>query len=162
MQTVIKDLNEYLEMAYLEVTKIDVEKQSIMNQYARLQQDTFDFSSLTHEEINEMMNEEVRDFVLKLMEVKRLFQEFPSNFDREIHMENVPAFHVQKTIKRLDMLSEELASEVVIELDMEMDKLEVRGEIENVKKVLGLIDKIEELTEKLLELTSEIEVLLEL
>lgn len=162
MQKVVKDLNEYLEMGFLEVTKIDVEKQNIINQYAQLQQDTFDFTALSDEEINEMMNEEVRDFVLKLMEVKRLFQEFPSEFDKEIHMDNVPGFHVKKTIKRLDMISEELSSEIVIELDMEMDKLEVRGEVENVKRVLDLIDKIEELTEKLLELTSEIEVLLEL
>lgn len=32
------------------------------------------------------------------------------------------------------MISEELSSEIVIELDIQMDKLEVRGEIENVKK----------------------------
>lgn len=70
-----------------------------MNQYAQLQQDTFDFTALSHEEINEMMNEEVRDFVLKLMEVKRLFQEFPSEFDKEIHMDNVPGFHVKKRSK---------------------------------------------------------------
>ncbi|GAB6590100.1 hypothetical protein bcgnr5378_64160 [Bacillus cereus] len=162
MKTVQDNLNVLLEMALLEVVKIDAEQQNIMNEYVQKQQEIFDLTMLTEEEIHEMMSEEVKGFVKKLEQVKQLFQLFPSNFDREIEMDSVPKFNVQKTVKRLDMISEELASEIVIELDIEMDKLEIRGEVENVKKVLDLIDKIEELTEKLLELTSEIEVLLEL
>lgn len=162
MKTVQDNLNVLLEMALLEVVKIDAEQQNIMNEYVQKQQEIFDLTMLTEEEIHEMMSEEVKGFVKKLEQVKQLFQLFPSNFDREIEIDSVPKFNVQKTVKRLDMISEELASEIVIELDIEMDKLEIRGEVENVKKVLDLIDKIEELTEKLLELTSEIEVLLEL
>ncbi|MGR5921001.1 hypothetical protein ACT7DD_15250 [Bacillus paranthracis] len=162
MKTVMKDLNQYLEMALLEVVKIDTEQQNIMNTYARKQQEVFDLTMLTEEEIHEMMREEVKDFVDKLGQVKQLLHFFPSNFDREIRMDSVPGFHVQKTIKRLDMISEELASEIIIELDIEVDKLGVMEDLEGVNKILDLIDKVTDLTDKLLELTAEIEVLLEL
>ncbi|BCC09588.1 MULTISPECIES: hypothetical protein [Bacillus] len=162
MKKVVKDLNEYLEMAYLEVVKIDTEKQNIMNTYVQKQQEVFDLTMLTEEEIHEMMREEVKDFVHKLGQVKQLLHFFPTNFDRDIQMDSVPGFHVQKTIKRLDMISEELASEIIIELDMEVDKLGVMEDLEGVNKTLDLIDKIVELTDRLLELTAEIEVLLEL
>lgn len=162
MKTVKDNLNVLLEMALLEVTKIDTEQQNIMNAYAQKQQEVFDLTMLTEEEVNEMMREEVKDFVERLKQVKQLFHLFPSEFDREIQMDSVPAFHVEKTIKRLDMISEELASEIIIELDVEVDKLGVMEDLEGVNRLLNLIDKIEELTDKLLELTAEIEVLLEL
>lgn len=162
MKTVTDNLNVLLEMALLEVVKIDAEKQNIMNTYVQKQQEVFDLTMLTEEEIHEMMSEEVKGFVDKLEQVKQLFQFFPSDFDREIEMQTVPKFNVQKTIKRLDMISEELASEIIIELDVEVDKLGVMEDLEGVNRLLNLIDKIEELTDKLLELTAEIEVLLEL
>lgn len=162
MKTVKDNLNVLLEMALLEVVKIDTEQQNIMNAYVKKQQETFDLTMLTEEEIHEMMSEEVKGFVDKLEQVKQLFQFFPSNFDREIEMNSVPTFNVQKTIKRLDMIAEELASEIVIELDIEMDKMEVIGDVEGVNHSIKLIKKIEELTDRLLELTCEIEVLLEL
>lgn len=162
MKTVKDNLNVLLEMALLEVIKIDTEKQNIMNEYVQKQQETFDLTMLTEEEVHEMMSEEVKGFVDKLEQVKQLFQFFPSDFDREIEMQSVPKFNIQKTIKRLDMIAEELASEIVIELDMGMDKMEVTGDVEGVNYSIKLIDKIEELTDRLLELTAEIEVLLEL
>lgn len=161
MKTVKDNLNVLLEMALLEVIKIDTEKQNIMNEYVQKQQETFDLTMLT-EEVHEMMSEEVKGFVDKLEQVKQLFQFFPSDFDREIEMQSVPKFNIQKTIKRLDMIAEELASEIVIELDMGMDKMEVTGDVEGVNYSIKLIDKIEELTDRLLELTAEIEVLFEL
>ncbi len=162
MKTVKDNLNVLLEMALLEVVKIYTEQQNIINEYAQKQQETFDLTMLTEEEVHEMMSEEVKGFVDKLEQVKELFQFFPSDFDREIEMQSVPKFNIQKTIKRLDMVAEELASEIVIELDMEMDKMEVTGDVEGVNHSMKLIDKIEELTDRLLELTAEIEVLLEL
>lgn len=162
MKTVKDNLNVLLEMALLEVVKIDTEQQNIMNAYVQKQQETFDLTMLTEEEIHEMMSEEVKGFVDKLEQVKQLFQFFPSNFDREIEMDSVLKFNVQKTVKRLDMISEELSSEIVIELDMEMDKMEVTGDVEGVSHSIKLIKKIEELADRLLELTCEIEVLLEL
>lgn len=162
MKTVKDNLNVLLEMALLEVIKIDTEKQNIMNEYVQKQQETFDLTMLTEEEVHEMMSEEVKGFVDKLEQVKQLFQFFPSDFDREIEMQSVPKFNIQKTIKRLDMIAEELASEIVIELDMGMDKMEVTGDVEGVNYSIKLIDKIEELTDRLLELTAEIEVLFEL
>lgn len=162
MKTVKDNLNVLLEMALLEVIKIDTEKQNIMNEYVQKQQETFDLTMLTEEEVHEMMSEEVKGFVDKLEQVKQLFQFFPSDFDREIEIQSVPKFNIQKTIKRLDMIAEELASEIVIELDMGMDKMEVTGDVEGVNYSIKLIDKIEELTDRLLELTAEIEVLLEL
>ncbi|BCC32958.1 hypothetical protein BCM0100_p211 (plasmid) [Bacillus cereus] len=162
MKTVKDNLNVLLEMALLEVIKIDTEKQNITNEYVQKQQETFDLTMLTEEEVHEMMSEEVKGFVDKLEQVKELFQFFPSDFDREIEMQSVPKFNIQKTIKRLDMVAEELASEIVIELDMVMDKMEVNGDVEGVNHSMKLIDKIEELTDRLLELTAEIEVLLEL
>ncbi|CKE55173.1 Uncharacterised protein [Streptococcus pneumoniae] len=162
MKTVKDNLNVLLEMALLEVVKIDTEKQNIMNEYVQKQQEIFDLTMLTEEEMHEMMHEEVKDFVDKLEQVKQLLHFFPSDFDREIEMQSVPKFNIQKTIKRLDMVAEELASEIIIELDIEVDKLGVSDDLEGVNRVLNLIDKIVELTDRLLELTAEIEVLLEL
>ncbi|HGP3677536.1 TPA: hypothetical protein ACLIVI_005466 [Bacillus pacificus] len=162
MKTVKDNLNVLLEMALLEVVKIYAEQQNIINEYVQKQQETFDLTMLTEEEIHEMMSEEVKGFVDKLKEVKRLFQFFPSDFDHEIEVQSVPMFNIQKTIKRLDMIAEELASEIVIELDMDMDKMEVTGDVEGVNHSIKLVKKIEELTDRLLELTAEIEVLLEL
>ncbi|WP_152312929.1 hypothetical protein, partial [Streptococcus pneumoniae] len=87
MKTVKDNLNVLLEMALLEVVKIDTEKQNIMNEYVQKQQEIFDLTMLTEEEMHEMMHEEVKDFVDKLEQVKQLLHFFPSDFDREIEMQ---------------------------------------------------------------------------
>lgn len=168
MSNVIDEIMNQLEIALFEVNKINVNQQQLFNMYRQIQFRTFNVSHFTEEEkeeIEDMFMEEMDDFRMHMVEVLNHFKGLHIKLVKDENND----FNLLKSLEIIDTISENLASEFSVELDDILDDYELQFELKGDEEskemaavVLDLKDKIEDLSEKMINLTAFTEVFLEL
>ncbi|MDJ1478695.1 hypothetical protein QBX67_27085 [Bacillus sp. LS15-K4] len=168
MGNVIDEIMNQLEIALFEVNKFNVNQQQVFNMYRKIQLRTFNISHFTEEEkgeIEDMFMEEMDDFRMHISEVLKRFGSLQVKLVKDQNND----FDLLKSLEIIDIVSENLASEFSVELDDILDDYELQFELKGDEEskemaavVLDLKDKIEDLSEKMINLTAFTEVFLEL
>lgn len=168
MGNVIDEIMNQLEIALFEVNKFNVNQQQVFNMYRKIQFRTFNISHFTEEEkeeIEDMFMEEMDEFRMHISEVLKRFGGLHVKLVKDENNE----FDLFRSLKIIDTVSENLASEFSVELDEILDDYELQFELKGDEEskemasiVLDLKDKIEDLSEKMINLTAFTEVFLEL
>ncbi|CAM4254688.1 hypothetical protein BAQ48_07835 [Bacillus luti] len=168
MSNVIDEIMNQLEIALFEVNKINVNQQQLFNMYRQIQFRTFNVSHFTEEEkeeIEDMFMEEMDDFRMHMVEVLNRFKGLHIKLVKDENND----FNLLESLEIIDTISENLASEFSVELDDILDDYELQFELKGDEEskemaavVLDLKDKIEDLSEKMINLTAFTEVFLEL
>ncbi|MDA1569956.1 hypothetical protein PDK93_28470, partial [Bacillus cereus] len=140
----------------------------VFNMYRKIQLRTFNISHFTEEEkgeIEDMFMEEMDDFRMHISEVLKRFGSLQVKLVKDQNND----FDLLKSLEIIDIVSENLASEFSVELDDILDDYELQFELKGDEEskemaavVLDLKDKIEDLSEKMINLTAFTEVFLEL
>lgn len=168
MGNVIDEIMNQLEIALFEVNKFNVNQQQVFNMYRKIQLRTFNISHFTEEEkgeIEDMFMEEMDDFRMHISEVLKRFGSLQVKLVKDQNND----FDLLKSLEIIGIVSENLASEFSVELDDILDDYELQFELKGDEEskemaavVLDLKDKIEDLSEKMINLTAFTEVFLEL
>ncbi|WP_156576985.1 MULTISPECIES: hypothetical protein [Bacillus] len=168
MGNVIDEIMNQLEIALFEVNKINMNQQELFDIYRKTQFRTYNIEHFTEEEkeeIEDMFMEEMDDFRMHMSEVLKRFKGLHIKL---IEDENND-FNLFKSLEIIDVISENLASEFIVELDEILDDYELQFELkgdeeskEMASVVMDLKEKIEDISEKMINFTAFTEVFLEL